>query len=230
MLKKFHYEGSNWRWKNQSDLVFIVIHSTGRNDNIFGIHDPSHRDLPLIPCRSWRSPILWLSTTGHGWPFVVRLLPSRGSALHQRHLWDCEHAPQKEKFFFFLGFDRVIRLRKYTWQINRDKNKNKSRTRASESRQSKRRTTHEFLSQWIYISYMYRWTGDQARRCIVQIETVQVRSSKRKLRGPWDGMVVLYQSLDEKTRVCRRSAQGTERSSQSWHLSYTTSYRIRSIG
>lgn len=43
-------------------------------------------------------------------------------------------------------------------------------------------------------------------------------------------MVVLYQSLDEKTRVCRRSASGTQGADGSGHLSRAARYRVRLSG
>lgn len=215
--------------ENDSDLLVIIIRSARRNDNIFGIHDPPYCDLLPISCRSRRSPILWLSTSGYGWPFAIRLLPSRGSALHQRHLWDCEHVPQKKQIFRFRS---SIRLRQKQNNSVKEKECNpQKKCKRKRVPTTERRTTHKNPYSFDY-SYLYtcRWTGDQARRCLLQIETLQVRSAERRLRRPRNRVVVLYQSLDEKTRVCRRSTQGTERSSKSWYLSLTMRNRVRSIG
>lgn len=104
------------RRENDPDLLIIIIRSARRNNNIFGIHHPPQRNVLFIPCWSRRSPILWLSTSGYGWPFAVWLLSSRGSAFHQRHLWDCEHVPQKKKQSKSLGFDRI-----YVWEKEKKK-------------------------------------------------------------------------------------------------------------
>lgn len=104
------------RRENDLDLLIIIIRSARRNNNIFGIHHPPQRNVLFIPCWSRRSPILWLSTSGYGWPFAVWLLSSRGSAFHQRHLWDCEHVPQKKKQSKSLGFDRI-----YVWEKEKKK-------------------------------------------------------------------------------------------------------------
>lgn len=104
------------RRENDPELLIIIIRSARRNNNIFGIHHPPQRNVLFIPCWSRRSPILWLSTSGYGWPFAVWLLSSRGSAFHQRHLWDCEHVPQKKKQSKSLGFDRI-----YVWEKEKKK-------------------------------------------------------------------------------------------------------------
>lgn len=112
-------KGTSGRRENDPDLLIIIIRSARRNNNIFGIHHPPQRNVLFIPCWSRRSPILWLSTSGYGWPFAVWLLSSRGSAFHQRHLWDCEHVPQKKKKkkqSKSLGFDRI-----YVWEKERKK-------------------------------------------------------------------------------------------------------------
>lgn len=68
-----------------------------------------------------------------------------------------------------------------------------------------------YVKLFTLYSFTCHWTGDQTRRLLLQVEAVQIRRAERRLRRPRDRVVVLYQSLDEKTRVCRRSASGAQR-------------------
>lgn len=74
---------------------------------------------------------------------------------------------------------------------------------------------------------MFIRTGDQTRRLLLQVEAVQVRRAKWRLRRSRDRVVVLYQSLDEKTRVCRRSAPRAQGPVGSGHISRDARQRVQ---
>lgn len=171
--------------ENDSDLLVIIIRSARRNDNIFGIHDPPYCDLLPISCRSRRSPILWLSTSGYGWPFAIRLLPSRGSALHQRHLWDCEHVYQKKKQIF--RFRSSIRLRQKQNNSVKEKKNVVRRKSASVSESRQPNVERRIKIPIPLIIHIYTHVVEQ----VIKLEGASFRSKPYRFGVQNGGYVVL---------------------------------------